>query len=55
MKWTIKSRNKWKWINTNEWENENEMHDNTYKDFCQNCVGLLGLQWNMKLKSKVEN
>ena len=29
------------------------MHDNTYKDFCQNCV--LGLQWNMKLKSKVEN
>ena len=29
------------------------MHDNTYTDFCQNCV--LGLQWNMKIKSKVEN
>ena len=29
------------------------MHDNTYKDFCQNCA--LGLQWNMKLKSKVES
>ena len=28
------------------------MHDNTYTDFCQNCV--LGLQWNMKIKSKVE-
>ena len=27
MKWTIKSRNTWKWINTNKWENENEMHD----------------------------
>ena len=24
-----------------------------YTDFCQNCV--LGLQWNMKIKSKVEN
>ena len=29
------------------------MHDNTYTDFCQNYV--LGLQWNMKIKSKVEN
>ena len=29
------------------------MHDNTYTDFCQNCV--LGLQWNMKIKSKVKN
>ena len=29
------------------------MHDNAYTDFCQNCV--LGLQWNMKIKSKVEN
>ena len=29
------------------------MHNNTYTDFCQNCV--LGLQWNMKIKSKVEN
>ena len=28
------------------------MHDNTNTDFCQNCV--LGLQWNMKIKSKVE-
>ena len=40
-------------MDTNKWENENEMHDNTYTDFCQNCV--LGLQWNMKIKSKVEN
>ena len=40
-------------LNTNKWETENEMHDNTYKDFCQNCA--LGLQWNMKLKSKVES
>ena len=29
------------------------MHDNTNTDFCQNCV--LGLQWIMKIKSKVEN
>ena len=29
------------------------MHDNTCTDFCQNCV--LGLQWNMTIKSKVEN
>ena len=29
------------------------MHDNDYTDFCQNCV--LGLQWNAKIKSKVEN
>ena len=29
------------------------MHDNTNTDFCQKCV--LGLQWNMKIKSKVEN
>ena len=29
------------------------MHDNAYTDFCQNCV--LGLQWNMKIKSKVKN
>ena len=29
------------------------MHDNAYTDFCQNCI--LGLEWNMKIKSKVEN
>ena len=29
------------------------MHGNAYTDFCQNCV--LGLQWNMKIESKVEN
>ena len=29
------------------------MHDNVYTDCCQNCV--LGLEWNMKIKSKVEN
>ena len=38
---------KWKW------ENENETHDNAFTDFCQNCE--LGLQWNMKIKSKVED
>ena len=34
-------------------ENQNEMHYNAYTAFCQNSV--LGLQWNMKIKSKVEN
>ena len=34
---------KWKW----------DAWINAYTDFCQNCV--LGLQWNMKIKSKVEN
>ena len=29
------------------------MHDNAFTDFCQNCV--LGVQWNMKIKSKVED
>ena len=29
------------------------MHDNAFTNFCQNCV--LGLQWNMKIKSKVED
>ena len=44
MKWTIKSRNKMKM---------NKRCMIMPIQTCQNCV--LGLQWNMKIKSKVEN